>query len=136
VNIVPAQMPYLTWRWKVTNCRIARFPPDYYDDQAARLLVAFDDNRVITYIWIPAHPKEGPSRQHDSFLHIFAWSANPAPGCQPLVSEKPQRGGGLCTGLRPACPRVKGLASPDNSQHTGTWRRSYFGEVAFRSIPE
>jgi len=36
---------------------------------------------------------------------------------------------------RPA-PRVKGLRLQINSQHTGTFAESYFGEVAFRSTPQ
>ena len=58
VDIQPAQMPYLTWRWKVTQLPTGGdFRRSTTDDQAAQILVAFEDNRVLTYIWDTTAPK-------------------------------------------------------------------------------
>ena len=114
MDLVPGRMPYLTWRWKVTQLPGGGdFRRTTTDDQAAQVLVAFDDNRVITYIWDSTAPK-GIAQPANSFpfLHIFA-----------VVYGRP-------------APRVKGLRLQINSQHTGSVAESYFGEVAFRSTPE
>jgi hypothetical protein len=52
VDIDPAEMPYLTWRWKVSQLPAGGgFRRARTDDQAAQVLVAFADRRVVTYIW-------------------------------------------------------------------------------------
>jgi hypothetical protein len=139
VDVVPTQMPYLTWRWKVTRLPSGGdFRRSTSDDQAAQLLVAFDDNRIITYIWDTTAPK-GTAQAASAipFLHIFAVvcesgtdDANRWIGESRNVAADYQRAYG-----RPV-PRVKGLRVQINSQHTGTVAESYFGEVAFRSTPE
>ena len=139
VDVVPAQLPYLTWRWKVTQIpRGGDFRRSTSDDQAAQLLVAFDDNRIITYIWDSTAPT-GTAQAASAipFLHIFAVvcesgeaNANRWVTETHNVAADYQRAYG-----RPA-PRVKGLRIQINSQHTGTVAESYFGEVAFRSTAE
>ena len=58
VDVDPAQMPYLTWRWKVTELpRGGDFRRARTDDQAAQVLVAFSDRRVLTYLWDTTAPK-------------------------------------------------------------------------------
>ena len=139
VNVDPAVTPILSWRWKVTQ-----LPPggDFRraatDDQAAQVLVAFSDRRVLTYIWDTTAPK-GLLRSASSIplVHIFAKV------CQSGVADVNrwideshnvaadyERAYG-----RPA-PRVKGLRLQINSQHTGSIAESYFGEVAFRNATE
>jgi hypothetical protein len=138
LDVDPAQTPYLSWRWKV-----AQLPPrgDFRrsstDDQAAQVLVAFSDRRVLTYIWDTVAPK-GLS-QHTSaipFVHIFAKvcqsgiaDANRWIEEQHNVSADYTRAFG-----RPA-PRVKAVRLQINSQHTGAVAESFFGEVAFLSAP-
>jgi len=139
VDVRPSQMPYLTWRWKVTQLPAGGdFRRSTTDDQAAQILVAFDDNRVLTYLWDTTAP-QGTAAPAPSvpFVHIFAvvcesgsaalnrWIAETR-----NVAVDFERAFG-----RPA-PTVKGLRLQINSQHTGTVAESYFGEVAFRSTPE
>ena len=139
VDVLPSQLPYLTWRWKVT-----RLPPEgdfrhaTTDDQAAQVLVAFEDNRVLTYIWDSNAPK-GIAQTAGSipFIHIFAvvCESGPAdanrwiPESRNVAADYERAYG------RPA-PRVKGLRLQINSQHTGAVAESYFGEVAFRSAAD
>ncbi len=139
VDVDPGQMPYLTWHWKV-----AHLPPggDFRrastDDQAAQVLVAFDDRRILGYIWDTSAPKG--AEQKSSFIplvHVFsvvcqsgAADANRWIAETRNVAADYERAYG-----RPA-PRVKGLRLQINSQHTGTFAESYFGEVAFRSTPQ
>jgi len=139
VNIVPAQMPYLTWRWKVTQLpNRGDFRRTTTDDQAAQVLVAFDDNRVITYIWDSSAPK-GTAQAASTipFLHIFAVVCESgAADANRWVSESHNVAADYARAYGRPAPRVKGLRLQINSQHTGTVAESYFGEVAFRSIPE
>jgi hypothetical protein len=106
------------------------------DDQAAQVLVAFDDKRILTYIWDSSAPKGTvQSASNIPLVHIYAVvcqsgveQANRWVSESRNVAADYQRAYG-----RPA-PRVKGLRLQINSQHTGTSAESYFGEVAFRSM--
>jgi len=135
VDVDPAEFPWLSWRWKVTELpRGGDFRRSRTDDQAAQVLVAFTDRRVLTYIWDTTAP-QGTMQSASSIplVHIFAVvcrsgmeSANQWLRESRNVSEDFQRAFG-----RPA-PRVRGVRLQINSQHTGTSAESYFGEVAFR----
>jgi hypothetical protein len=136
VNVDPAQLPFLTWRWKVADLpRGGDFRHARTDDQAAQVLVAFDDHRILTYIWDSTAPRGTmQSASAIPLVHIFALvcRSGPAEANQWLsevrnVGEDYQRAYG-----RPA-PRVQGVRLQINSQHTSSSAESYFGEVAFRS---
>src|ERR1035438_9599835 len=48
VNVDPAQLPYLTWHWMVTQLpNGGDFRHNSKDDQAAQVMVAFDDRHII-----------------------------------------------------------------------------------------
>ncbi len=139
VDVDPHQMPYLSWHWKVAQLPAGGdFRHSSTDDQAAQVLVAFDDRKIISYIWDSNAPKG--AEQRTSFIplvHVFSvvcesgktdadrWLAETR-----NVAADYERAYG-----KPA-PRVKGLRLQINSQHTGTTAESYFGEVAFRSTPQ
>jgi hypothetical protein len=136
VDVSPVEMPYLTWRWKVTELpRGGDFRHAASDDQAAQMMVAFTDRRVLSYIWDSSAP-QGTMENASSipFLHVTAVvcesglaNANRWIPEARNIADDYQRAYG-----RPA-PRVKGIRIQINSQHTGTSAESYFGEVAFRS---
>src|SRR5581483_11533182 len=74
VDVNPQQTRFLTWRWKVTQLPSrGDFRHATTDDQAAQLLVAFADRRVLTYIWDTTAPK-GTTAHASSIplVHIFA----------------------------------------------------------------
>lgn len=136
VDVEPAQMPWLAWKWKVLRLpEGGDFRRASSDDQAAQVLVAFDDKRILTYIWDTTAPKGAmQSASSIPFVRIFAvvCRSGEAEANQWLnevhnVAADYERAYG-----KPA-PRVKGLRLQINSQHTGTVAESYFGEVAFRS---
>ena len=139
VDVDPAQMPYLTWKWKVTQLPGGGdFRKAATDDQAAQVLVAFDDRRVLTYIWDTSAPKG--SEQKAGFIplvHVFAvvcesgWS-----DANRWVEERRNVAADYARAYGKPAPHVKGLRIQINSQHTGTVAESYFGEVAFRSTPQ
>lgn len=138
VDVDPAQIPWLAWKWKVTQLPAgADFRRASSDDQAAQVLLAFEDKRILTYIWDSTAPKGAmQSASSIPFVRIFAvvcrsgeaeanrWIAETR-----NVAEDYERAFGK------SAPRVKGLRLQINSQHTGTVAESYFGEVAFRSSP-
>ena len=139
VDVDTTQVPHLTWRWKVSQLPGGGdFRRAHTDDQAAQVLVAFADRRVISYIWDTSAPKG--AAQNTSFIpliHVYsvvcesgAADANRWLTESRNVAADYERAYG-----RPA-PHVKALRIQINSQHTGTIAESYFGEVAFRSNPQ
>ena len=139
VEVDPALLPYLTWHWKVTRLPGGGdFRSPSTDDQAAQVLVAFEDRRIVSYIWDTTAPKG--VEQKTSFIpliHVYsvvcesgAASANRWITESRNVAADYQRAYG-----KPA-PHVKGLRIQINSQHTGSVAESYFGEVAFRGTPQ
>lgn len=139
VDVSPAQMPYLAWRWKVTQLPSGGdFRKSSADDQAAQVLVAFADHRIVSYIWDTSAPK-GTFLSSSILPLVHVYSLVCQSGAVEMnrwiaeirnVAADYQRAYG-----RPA-PSVKGLRIQINSQHTGTTAESYFGEVAFRSTPQ
>ena len=138
VSVDLSQYPYLAWRWKVSELpRGGDFRRSASDDQAAQVLVAFTDRRVLSYLWDTSAPKGAfQSASSIPFVHIFALVCRS--GVEDLgvwlpemrhVADDYRRAYGR------AVPRVKGIRLQINTQHTGTSAESYFGEVAFRSAP-
>ncbi len=136
INIDPAQLPYLTWHWMVTQLPArGDFRHTSTDDQAAQVMVAFDDRHIISYIWDSNAPQGmAESASFIPLVHIFdvvcrsgnaeanRWldeNRNIAADYQKLFGK-------------PA-PHVKGLRLQINSQHTGSVAESYFGQVVFRN---
>ena len=138
VDVDPAQLPWLTWRWKISELpQGADFRRAAADDQAAQVLVAFADKRVLTYIWDTTAPR-GLMQSASSIplVHIFAIV------CRSGSAESNQwlpESHNVAEDYRRAYGRdpvhVKGIRLQINSQHTGTSAESYFGEVAFLPQP-
>jgi len=139
VDVDPAQMPFLTWRWKVAHLPSGGdFRHMSTDDQAAQVLVGFADRRVLSYIWDSTAPRG--SEQHTStlpLLHVFAVVCESGAGeANHWVGEIRNVAADYERAYGKPAPRVRGLRIQINSQHTGTIAESYFGEVAFRNIPQ
>lgn len=136
VDVDPSQMPFLTWRWKVTQ-----LPPsgDFRragtDDQAAQVLIAFADHRVLSYIWDSNAPKG--TMENASWVplvHVFAVVCESgATQANRWVAESRNLATDYERAYGKAAPHVKGIRIQINSQHTATVAESYFSEVAFRS---
>ena len=139
VDVDLDQYPYLAWRWKVSELpRGGDFRRSATDDQAAQVLVAFQDRRVLTYIWDTTAPKGAmQSASSIPLVHIFAFVCRSGPEelnrwlseARNIVEDY-----GRAYGRRP--PRVKGVRLQINSQHTGTTAESNFAEVVFRSTAQ
>jgi len=139
VDVDPSRMPYLTWSWKVAQLPAGGdFRKTSTDDQAAQLLVAFADRRVISYIWDSRAPKGAmESVGAIPLLHIVAVVCESGAGqTNRWVAESRNLAADYAQAYGKAAPRVRGLRIQINSQHTGTVAESYFGEVAFRSTLE
>ena len=139
VDVDLTRLPYLTWRWKVAQLPGGGdFRHGSTDDQAAQVLVAFDDRRVISYIWDTSAPKG--SEMKTSFLplvHVFSVVCESGyADVNRWISENRNVAADYERAYGKAAPHVKGLRLQINSQHTGTAAESYFGEVAFRSTPQ
>jgi len=139
LNVDPAQLPYLTWAWKVTQLPAGGdFRHASTDDQAAQVLVAFSDHHVVSYIWDSTAPKG--TAQNASFIplvHVFDVVCES--GNQQLnqwISENHNVVADYQRAYGKAPSRVKGIRIQINSQHTGGAAESYFGDVTFRSLPQ
>ena len=138
VDVDPAQMPYLGWRWKV-----AQLPPggDFRhtltDDQAAQVMVAFTDRKVLSYIWDSNAPKGAEeSAGFIPLVHVFAVVCESGTALlNQWIAENRNVAADYQRAYGKPAPHVKGLRLQINSQHTGTTAESYFGEVAFRTMP-
>ena len=136
-DVDPAQFPYLTWKWKVTELpRGGDLRNASTDDQAAQLIVAFADRRILDYIWDSTAPANTvQSVSVIPFVHVFAFvcRSGPAdlnrwiPEVRNVSADYEQ-----VFGHKPA-QHVKGIRIQINSQHTGTFAESYFSDVAFRN---
>ena len=138
VDVSPDQTPYLTWSWKVTRLpNGGDFRRASTDDQAAQVLVAFADRRIITYLWDSTAPKGAmQSSSVIPLLRIYAVVCQSgAAEANRWVAENHNVAADYQRAYGKIAPRVKGLRLQINSQHTGTVAESYFGEVAFRSAP-
>jgi hypothetical protein len=139
VDVDPSQMPFLTWRWKVTQ-----LPPtgDFRragtDDQAAQVLIAFADRRVVSYIWDSNAPKGTmESASWVPLVHVFAVVCESGAGqANRWLAESRNVASDYEHAYGKPAPHVKGVRIQINSQHTATTAESYFGEVAFRSSPQ
>jgi hypothetical protein len=136
VDIDPSQLPYLMWRWKVTQLpRGGDFRHSSTDDEAAQVLVAFADRHILTYIWDTTVP-QGTMQSASSIplVHIFAIVCRSgATEANRWLPESRDVGADYKTAYGRPAPHVKGLRLQINSQHTGSAAESYFGEVVFRS---
>lgn len=136
VDINPAEMPYLSWRWKVSQLPAGGdFRRAASDDQAAQVLVIFADRRVLTYIWDTTAPK-GTMANASSIplLRVFAVVCQSGAGdLNRWITESRNVAADYERAYLKPAPHVKGIRLQVNSQHTGTSAESYFGEVAFHS---
>jgi hypothetical protein len=136
VDVNPVELPYLTWTWKV-----AQLPPtgDFRksstDDQAAQVLVAFTDHRVLSYIWDSNAPK-GTMQSAGAIplIHVVAVVCESGPKeLNKWLNETRNVAADYERAFGKPAPRVKGVRLQINTQHTGSHAETYFGTVAFRS---
>lgn len=136
VDVDPAQYPYLSWTWKVSRLPAGGdFRKSSTDDQAAQVLVAFTDRRVVSYIWDTSAP-DGASQSSGfiPLLHVFAFVCQSgAASLNQWVPEARNLAADYQKAYHRPAPHVKGVRIQINSQHTGTLAESYFSDVAFRS---
>ena len=133
------QYPYLSWRWKVGELPLGGdFRKAATDDQAAQVLVAFQDRRVLTYIWDTTAPKGiMASSSSIPLVLIFAVVCESGPDqLNRWLSESRNLAEDFEHAYGKQPPHVKGIRLQINSQHTGTAAESEFAEVTFRSTPQ
>jgi len=136
VDIDPSTMPYLYWSWKVSQLpRGGDFRHMSTDDQAAQVMVAFADRRILTYLWDSTAP-QGTMESASSIplVHIFAIVCRSGGGdINQWLQENRNIEADYQKAFGKPAPHVKGLRLQINSQHTGSNAESYFGEVAFHT---
>lgn len=139
VDVDLAKMPFLTWRWKVTQLpKGGDFRHFFTDDQAAQVLVAFDERHILSYIWDTTAPKGlAGSASAPLLIRIEAIVCRSGMADENRwVNESHDLAADYLKAFGKAATRVKGLRLQINSQHTGSSAESYFAEVAFRSAAQ
>ena len=136
VDVDINRYPVLTWKWKVSQLPVGGdFRHAATDDQAAQVLVAFVDHRILSYIWDTSAPK-GAFRETSPvpLLRIFALV------CQSGSSSLNQwtlEAHNVVQDYQKAFNRppsnVKGIRLQINTQHTDSAAESYFSDVAFQT---
>ncbi len=139
VDVDVNQFPLLAWTWKVSEVPAGGdFRRSATDDQAAQVLVAFADRRILTYIWDSSAPKGvWQSASSIPLVRIFALVCRS--GREELNQWLPETHNlgedyRKVYGRPPV--RVKGIRLQINSQHTGSSAESYFGDISFRSAQQ
>jgi hypothetical protein len=136
VDVDVNQYPLLAWSWKVSELPAGGDFRHYStDDQAAQVMVAFSDHRILSYIWDTSAPKgDWQSASSVPLLHIFALVCHS--GSAEMNQWLPETHN-LTQDFQRAYQRdpshVKGIRLQINSQHTGTSAESYFGDISFRA---
>ncbi len=131
-----AQYPYLSWQWKVTELpRGGDFRRLRTDDQAAQILVAFSDRRILTYIWDSTAPKDLlQSASPVPLLHLYALVCHSGPSeMNRWITETRNLAADYERAYGRRASHVKGLRLQINSQHTNSSAESYFGDVVFHT---
>jgi len=138
VDVDPREAPYLTWKWRVKKLPVGgNFRYAKTDDEAAQVLVAFADRRILTYIWDTTAP-QGTMESASSIPLVHIYAVVCRSGYADLdrwLTETHNLAGDYEKAYGRPAPRVKGIRLQINTQHTGTSAESSFGEVAFRSTP-
>jgi hypothetical protein len=131
-----ARYPYMSWRWKVTELpRGGDFRRFRTDDQAAQILVAFADRRIVTYIWDSTAPKDlMQSASPVPLLRLTAFVCRSGPNeMNRWITETRNLAADHERAYGRQGSRVKGLRLQINSQHTNSSAESYFGDVVFHA---
>ena len=139
VDVDPHAAPFLTWKWKVKELPAGGdFRSAHTDDQAAQVLVAFENHHILTYLWDTTAPS-GTMESASSLplVHIYAVVCRSgAADLNRWLTENRNVAGDYERAFGHPAPRVKGIRLQINTQHTGTSAESCFGEVAFRNSPQ
>src|ERR1035441_792252 len=136
VDVDPHQAPYLTWKWNVKELPAGGdFRRSRSDDQAAQVLVAFADKRVISYIWdttAPAGIMESASSI--PLVHIYAvvCRSGAADLNRWLIESRNLAGDYEKAYGRPP-PHVARIGAHTNAQERRLLPEGCFSEVAFRN---
>jgi len=139
VDVDAARLPYLAWHWKVTQLpKGGDFRHSGTDDQAAQVLVAFDDRRILSYIWDTTAP-QGTMENASAppLVHIYAIVCRSgAAEANRWLPESHNIAADYLKAFGKSAPRVRGLRLQINSQHTGSAAESYFADLSFRDKAE
>jgi hypothetical protein len=139
VDVDLAKMPYLTWHWKVTQVpKGGDFRHFWSDDQAAQVLVGFDERHVLTYIWDTTAPQGTmESASSPPLIHIYAIVCRSGMAdANTWLAESHDVGADYLRAFGKPAPHVKGLRLQINSQHTGSAAESYFADLTFRNTAQ
>jgi hypothetical protein len=136
VDVDIAQFPVLSWTWKVSELPAGGdFRSSSTDDQAAQVLVAFSDRRILSYIWDSSAPKG--VREPASALPFLRISALVCRSGRQELNRWLPESHNLAEDYQNAfdrpLARVKAIRLQINTQHTGSSAESYFGDISFRA---
>ncbi len=100
--------------------------------------MAFTDRRVLSYIWDTSAPLGAmESAGLIPLMHIYVVVCRSGSAdLNRWLTETHNLADDYEKAFGRPAPRVKGIRLQINTQHTGTFAESCFGEVAFHSAPQ
>jgi Protein of unknown function (DUF3047) len=105
------------------------------DDQAAQVLVAFDDRHVLSYIWDTTAPQGTMENASlPPLVHVYAIVCRSGMAeANRWIAERHNVAADYLRAFGKPATHVKGLRLRINSQHTGSAAESYFADLIFRN---
>ncbi len=138
--IVPDDFPYLTWTWKAVQ-----LPPSGdlrkrgHNDQALQLLVAFENRKIISYVWDSNAPEGTISDES------LGWPINLAIKVIVVKSGTADTGKWVMQSrhayddyknlFHEEPPRIKGIRIQANTQYTKESSEGYIRSIVFSRGP-
>lgn len=130
------QYPYLTMKWKAVRLpEGGDLRKGRSNDQAIQTLIAFDDKKILSYVWDTTAPEGAVGDESVPFpvslkIKVLAVKSGKADtGKWITLKRNVYEDYKRLFGSEP--PKVKGVRVQINSQHTETVAESAFGRMSF-----
>ena len=136
LQVDTADYPYISWTWKAVRLPLmGDVRKEGYDDQALQLLVAFENRRVLSYVWDSNAP-EGAVVDES-----IGWPVNLAIRVIVVKSGAADTGKWITQTrniyedyrrfFNEPPPRVKGVRIQSNTQYTGDTAEGFVRNIVF-----
>ena len=133
--------PYLTWKWLALKLpERGDFRKGRTNDQALQTLIAFEDGKILSYIWDTTAPAGSSGDESVGWpvnlrIKVLVVKSGPSElGQWVTITRNVYEDYKRLFGEEP--PPVKGVRVQINSQHTGTTAEGGFGRLVFKKAKD
>ncbi|MBF0505748.1 MAG: DUF3047 domain-containing protein [Nitrospirae bacterium] len=137
----PADYPYVIWTWKAVRLpKAGDVRKKGHDDQALQLLVAFDNKKVLSYVWDSNAPEGTTAREFVMWpfsIEIAVIVVQPGTAdTGKWVTDTRNIYEDYKKFFNEQPPRVTGVRIQSNTQHTKDIAEGYVRDIIFSSAPQ